>query len=137
MKNKTIRKRQIYKNSNKNKNKTKYLTGGAFSDYFASLKKDLDKKCISETAVNDVNSMKKQLAELQYKINKMANITTSKECPSTCMREINPLKSQINEIQLLLSNPNLTKISELNKTYRKTIAELTEKLKAKFESFGI
>ena len=118
MKNKTIRKRQIYKNSNKNKNKTKYLTGGAFSDYFASLKKDLDKKCISETAVNDVNSMKKQLVDLQYKLNKM-EIKNNSICPDTCMREIRRLNNQINEIQLLLSNPNLTKISELNKTYKK------------------
>ena len=67
MKNKTIRKRQIYKNINKNK--TKYFTGGAISDYFEKIKKNLDAKCNSETAVNDINSMKKQLAELQYKIN--------------------------------------------------------------------
>jgi TolA-binding protein len=89
MKNKTIRKRQIYKNINKNK--TKYITGGALSDYFAEIKKGLNAKCISETDVNNVNYMKKQLSELNYKINKMEN-KNNNECSDTCMREIMRIK---------------------------------------------
>jgi hypothetical protein len=112
MKNKTIRKRQIYKNINKNK--TKYITGGALSDYFAEIKKGLNAKCISETDVNNVNYMKKQLSELNYKINKMEN-KNNNECSDTCMREIMRLKYEINKILIFLTSLNLKNI--LNKNY--------------------
>ena len=124
MKNKTIRKKKINKNTNKNK--TKYITGGALSDYFAEIKKGLEEKCISETAVNDVNSIKKQLADLHYKINKMENKNNS-ECPDTCMREIKRLKTQINEIQLFLTNSKLKKL--LNKNDTKNLDVLEKKPK--------